>query len=387
MAGSGTNRRKNSLSRTEAVTAADIERARKKPRKAKQTKTTAKTTTGRTKSVADSRKRDRLPTPVPKNKNSDEIKAMDPDDPAFKNPQGAKRKRDYSGKADTSKMSFHEVIRLEKQESANRLRAKQRKHEAVVEKLSEETYRDGNGPVSSVLDADGKRNSIYAEDALIAEGKLTLDDWDEQELIRGYRRGRNGRFGDPPKYIPREVQQEAFRRLVRVGERKMRQQYLNIIDELINLATDRTVSDKTRLEAIKEVQNRVVGKTPEMVVTTEAPWQDMLVDSVLPLSEVDALIVPGRVLTDGNDPLPDGGGSTKPVAASVSPAREDPLPSDDGASSDPYGVPLPGSGKKGRTGGGDGTKPKMDTHRPPPSERPTGGQRGDVLPLEAEDWA
>jgi hypothetical protein len=311
--------KRNTLSKLEAVTANEIERNRKistRPRTS-----TKKGISGRTKAAHDARRgRGRKPVKMPKGKSAAEIKKMDPDDPSFKHPQGRPRKYNYDEDIDTSEMSVAEIGRIEKQRGSNKIRAKVRKREAVLEKTAEEEYPRGNNqPVSRV-----EGESMYAEDLLIADGKVDLDDWDSEELIRGYRRNRAGKFDPPPKFIPREIMTEAFRRLVRIGERKLRQKYLEIIDELINLATDPNVSDKVRLDAIKEIQNRVVGKTPDVVVTTEAPWQDMLVDSVVPIDEAIPLDVRGTVVSTSPIPrLSSGDGvSSAPTAATATPAKQ-----------------------------------------------------------------
>jgi hypothetical protein len=313
--------KKNHLEKLETATADEIDRQRKVKRKKKQNPPKSSTkaasqsrnkTGGHRGTSGKQRSGGRMPAKVPKNKSSTEIRAMDADDPEFKHPQGRKRKYDYNDPdLDTTKMTLAEVGRYEKQQSANRVRARARKAEAVIEQTAHEEFGDNAQPKAFT---DGQM--MYAEDVLIAEGKLTLDDWDSEELIRGYRRSRDGRFGPPPKYIPREVAQEAFRRLVRLGERRMRQEYLNVIEELINLAKDPNVSDKVRLEAIKEIQNRTVGKTPDIVVTTEAPWQDMLVDSVIPMDEVVPLTVHGEIKR-----LPSDAGGDQPSAATATPAR------------------------------------------------------------------
>lgn len=267
---------------------------------------------------------------LPKNKTAAEIKEMDPDDPSFKHPQGRKRKYDYDDpNLDTSQMTLREIGRYEKQQSANRQRAKARKKDAVAAATAREEGLDErhSGSAGYAIDPiTGKHVQMHDEDVLIADGKLDLDDWDEEELIRGYRRGRNGRFPEPPKFIPREVAQEAFRRLTRIGERKLRQSYVKAIEALVALALDEDTPAKVKLEAIKEIQNRTVGKTPDVLVSTEAPWQDMLVDSVIPIDEADALDVRGTVrrsLPTGPLP-PDDGGASASLAATATPAKGDP---------------------------------------------------------------
>lgn len=215
--------------------------------------------------------RRRKPPPVPKNKSLAEIKAMDPDDPAFKHKRGAPRKA-HTLAEDTTKLSYREVIRREKQRSANRVRARARKGEAVTAKAIELVGKKRGTKVEG--------EPIDDEEALIAEGVLDLDDWDARELARGYRRQRNGKFGIPPKFIPREVHEEAFRRLVKRGERLMKEAYLDIVKEQIALALDGD-SEKVKLEAQKVIQERLIGKVPDTLrIGVDTPWQDMLADSL-----------------------------------------------------------------------------------------------------------
>jgi hypothetical protein len=126
---------------------------------------------------------------------------------------------------------------------------------------------------------------LYDEDRAIAEGILDLGDWDVEELVRGYRRNRDGRFGKPPKYIPREIQQAAFRALINRGDRRLKSAYYKALEELVELAHNAS-SEKVKLDAIKEIENRVVGKVPDKVmVSRDEPWEDILADSLVPISE------------------------------------------------------------------------------------------------------
>lgn len=248
------------LSKLEAETARDFKASRKaKPRGARKRNDY----------------RTRLPVPVPKNKSLEEIKEMDPDDPQFKHVGGPRKAKLHTD--DTKGLSLVELQRREKQQSVVKQRAKIRKAEAVSAKAMEVTRKKRK--------KDEEGNIIEDEEMLIAEGVLDLEDWDNEELVRGYRRQRNGRFGTPPKYIPREVQQEALRRLYKRGERKMQEAYMDIINKQIGLATG-AESEKVMLEAQKAIQERLIGKVPDTIrVGVEAPWQDMLADSLIPVGE------------------------------------------------------------------------------------------------------
>jgi hypothetical protein len=232
---------------------------------------------GHTRAGNDVRKGKRKPPPVP-DASFEQIKAMDPDDPAFKHPQGGPRKTE-----NTKDLPWKEAAKRDKQRRSNARRAKIRKHEALVVKAVQE-----RGIVRGSVDNP-------TDNALVADHILDLDDWDREELIRGYRRNRNGKFGQPPKYIPREVQQECWKRLVKIGEKELKGAYLDVVKNLINLAkgTDDDgdpleIPAKVQLEASKEVMERLVGKIPEHLrVSPDAPWQDYLADSLEPVSLVE----------------------------------------------------------------------------------------------------
>lgn len=242
----------------------------------------------RTRIAANVRKGVRIPAPVPKNRSLQEIEEIDPQSLQLRHKRGRPRIYFKEGTEDEFKvpeeeLTFAQLVRADQQKRNGARRARVRKWEARVVKAQE------------VLDDHSTRREnreldIYDEERAIAEGILELEDWDDEELIRGYRRGRNGKFGPQPKYIPREVQQEAFRRLVHRGNRKLRQAYMRTIEGLIDLAHNGD-SEKVKLEAIKELLNRIVGKVPDIVVGAqmEQPWESILGDSIIAFGEEDPL--------------------------------------------------------------------------------------------------
>lgn len=274
------SRKRNALEIIEIETAQEVERKRRKKRYP---------AAPDTRIAASVKERERLPPPVPKNKSLSEIRAMDPDDPAFKHPQGAKRKHEGKQPED-----WKESIRAYQQKKKNERRARVRKWEA--ETVAAQRTLDQHAR------KDDKDKDIYDEEKLIAEGILSLDEWDNEELIRGYRRNRDGKFGKPPAFIPREIQQEAFRRLVNRGERTMKEAYTGAIEELVDLARGAS-SEKVRLDAIRELMNRVVGKVPDKVmVSRDEPWEHVLADSMIPISEAVPLEL--EATPDGSYALP-----------------------------------------------------------------------------------
>lgn len=265
--------------------------------------------------------------PAPKDKTLAEIQAMSPESIEFRRPEGRPRKWDHANDegVKTEPETWKDYIRRDHQRYLNEQRARARKWEAevvVAQKALSKRSRDPRLPEKEVDD----------EDRLIAESILNLDDWDNEELIRGYRRQRNGRFGEAPKYISREIQQEAFRRLIGRGERKMKQAYIEAVGQLVKLAQE-AQSEKVRLDAIRTLMERVVGKVPDVVhVSREQPWEAMLADSIVPLSEAIPLeLTPNAEGTYAMEALADGEGevetSDADAAQRVKPTKKAPSPS------------------------------------------------------------
>jgi hypothetical protein len=226
---------------------------------------------GNSKAVTAARRRERLPPVVPKNKSLSEIEEMDDHDEAFRNKAGRRPKPPGPD------ATWKELARWDKQQRMNARRAKVRKWEAKVESAGRVMEKHVNSTEKSM--------ELYDDDKLIAEGMLDMADWSNEELIRGYKKSRHGRWGPPPKYIPREVQQAAFRQLVSRGDRRLKKAYYESIEDLIDLARTAN-SEKVKLEAIREVMNRVVGKVPDRVhIAQDQPWETVLADSLIPIGE------------------------------------------------------------------------------------------------------
>jgi len=268
--------KKNSLDQIELETAREYEKRRK--RKKQKYRRQQRGVGARTRIGKGVGGRKRKVPPVPEGKTLAEIKEMPPEDETFRHPDGRPRRwENPDGTVKNEPQTWMDHIRAADQKSRNERRARARKYEAevvVAQKVLKK--RTPGSPIPAEVDD---------EERLIAEKILDLDDWDNEELIRGYRRNRNGRFGQAPTYVPREIQQEAFRRLIGRGERKMKTAYIEAVEALVDLAHNAD-SEKVKLDAIKTLMERVVGKVPDIVrVSQEAPWEAMLADAIVPLSE------------------------------------------------------------------------------------------------------
>jgi hypothetical protein len=232
----------------------------------------------------------RKPPVVPEGKSAAEIEQMDPEDSRLRHPGGRPRRSDYD--PDDWRDAIKQAIVLKKRQA----RAEGRKAEAAtVAKI-----RENPDVVIAARKNAHRSKGATIEDAMVVEGIVDLDDWDDEELAMGFRRNRNGKFGNPPAYIPRQVMQEAWRRLVSRGDMKMRASFITVLENLIDLATT-SDSDKVQLEASKHLLERLVGKVPDKLLTvnTEAPWEAFLFDAVVPFGQEQAQLPAGSEIRVG----------------------------------------------------------------------------------------
>lgn len=101
-----------------------------------------------------------------------------------------------------------------------------------------------------------------------------LDDWDDDELLRGQRKNKNGKFANKPvRYVPTKVHQELVKRQMRLAKHHLNAHLMMASRMLIDIIRSPTTDDGDRLKAIAMLFDRTMGKAPEKVeVTSDAPW-------------------------------------------------------------------------------------------------------------------
>jgi len=108
----------------------------------------------------------------------------------------------------------------------------------------------------------------------ILNGTEDFSQWDEEELYRGQRRDKNGRFqGHAPKVVPLAVHREITRRQMQKVQEHLRDNILKAAEVLTEMIHNPNVDDSTKVKAITMVFDRVLGKAPEKVEVALAPTQ------------------------------------------------------------------------------------------------------------------
>lgn len=116
------------------------------------------------------------------------------------------------------------------------------------------------------------RSALLAPDA-------DFSDWDDEEILRGRRRDKNGGWGGrPPLVVPTAVHQEVTRRKIRAAEAMLKDSLEEAVQMLRDVMNGEDVDPGVRLRAANIIIERVMGKTPERIEVhaTETPFETSL---------------------------------------------------------------------------------------------------------------
>ncbi|MCA1833222.1 MAG: hypothetical protein ABR548_01490 [Actinomycetota bacterium] len=123
--------------------------------------------------------------------------------------------------------------------------------------------------------------------AAILAGKVDLTEWDDDEIFRGQRRSKDGKFhGRPPQVVAQAVHEERHRRFFMAGIELLKTNVVKAVDYLTRVVNDDSAPHSDRIKAATFIVERVYGKAPEHVtldVGGEAPWMKAIMDSVVDL--------------------------------------------------------------------------------------------------------
>jgi hypothetical protein len=119
----------------------------------------------------------------------------------------------------------------------------------------------------------------------VLTGEDDLSNWDNEELRRGQRRDRNGRFqGRAPLVVPKALHDELVRRVTSEAQALMNENLVAAVQVLVTLVTDEGIEAKDRLKAVEMIMNRVMGKEASRLELDpgDKPWQVALLHAIVP---------------------------------------------------------------------------------------------------------
>lgn len=132
----------------------------------------------------------------------------------------------------------------------------------------------------------GKRNTK------ILTGQEDLSVWSDEELQRGQRKDKNGRWqGVKPTIVPKAIHDELVRRTLAKANQKLVENTETAVEALVDIVKGQDVEDKDRLRAIAMIMDRVMGKTPDkMELSGEVPpWQIAINAGIVRIKPSDIL--------------------------------------------------------------------------------------------------
>lgn len=126
----------------------------------------------------------------------------------------------------------------------------------------------------------------------ILAGTEDLSEWTEEELIRGQRKDKNGRFqGRPPKIVPKPIHDELVRRTLHEGKELLRTALVPALETLSTVLDDPEAKDQDKIKAAGMILDRMLGKPTEHVHVSgdgEQPaFIGAIVNALVPVEQVD----------------------------------------------------------------------------------------------------
>ena len=165
--------------------------------------------------------------------------------------------------------------------------------------LSFETMTTYRGKPKRRTKTGGARIRLTPTAAGVIYDGESLDDWDDEELMRGRRRNKHGKFtGRPVQVIPVAIHKELTRRRFSRAHDIMASSLADGALMLRSVVNDKGAEPADRIKAAELLFNRVLGKPRESVAIDFSgspgetlPWQKMLASSIVASVDEAALLM------------------------------------------------------------------------------------------------
>ena len=130
-----------------------------------------------------------------------------------------------------------------------------------------------------------KTLSLGQTNAAILRGEDDVSAWDDEELLRGQRRNKNGKWsGKAPTVVPKAIHDEWLNRRMRAAHDLLQESTLDAIQVLKDVMGDPDADAAVRVKAASLIIDRVLGKTPERIdlrADERKPWEDAIVAALV----------------------------------------------------------------------------------------------------------
>jgi len=144
------------------------------------------------------------------------------------------------------------------------------------------------------------RIAIGQTNLAILRGELDLSTWSDEELQRGYRRDKNGKWsGRPPVIVPKAIHDEMVRRKMSEAYDLLRDNVVEAVKVLVAVATDCEVDAGVRVKAATVILDRVLGRAPERIhVEVEPPWSAAIRNAIVEYGPIQGVVSIAATSTD-----------------------------------------------------------------------------------------
>lgn len=140
----------------------------------------------------------------------------------------------------------------------------------------------------------GKRIGIGKVNAAILDGTEDLSLWSDEELRRGQRKSKNGRWeGRPPAVVPKKLHDELVKRTLDEAADVLRDNLVDAVTLLGRVVRDGDASNAERIKAAELIMKHALPKEPLTVKVDLGPtFEDMLVGAVAHVDDEQAIANP-----------------------------------------------------------------------------------------------
>lgn len=115
----------------------------------------------------------------------------------------------------------------------------------------------------------------------IADGTLDPAEFDDEEIFSGRLRDSSGKLGPKPVLLPQAFIEEQQKRMIHWASDKVRESMKEVLNTIVEIATDPNQSAADRLKAAFWLAERFMGKVPEKLVLSAEDPVESLFKSIL----------------------------------------------------------------------------------------------------------
>jgi hypothetical protein len=134
--------------------------------------------------------------------------------------------------------------------------------------------------------------------------EIPLDDWDDDELIKGKRKDRDGKFrGRPPKLVPSNLHRELTRRRFSRAYDLLTDSLVDAAQMLRSIVNDPETDAGDRIRAAEVIFDRILGRPKEQVAIDfqsdgGSRFQQLLMKAIVGTEEQAQALVEGEIVED-----------------------------------------------------------------------------------------